>query len=62
VLSAPERAALERVLGPLHASGIAHGQVATSLVVEESGPTLLVAGRGPTGATPEDDRAALRKL
>jgi serine/threonine-protein kinase len=56
------RPALERALSPLHAAGVAHGSIAASLVMEEHGPTLLVAGRRPTGAEPDADRAALAAL
>jgi serine/threonine-protein kinase len=55
-------AALTRTLAPLHASGVAHGQVPTSIVLEDAGPTLLVAGRRPLAATPDDDLAALARL
>jgi serine/threonine-protein kinase len=58
-LDEPSRARLLRVLQPLHDAGVAHGSVATSLVVDEGGATLLVAGRAPGDATADDDRAAL---
>ena len=56
------RARLLSTLKPLHDTGAAHGAVASSLVVDEGGPTLLVAGRAPTAASPEDDLRALAAL
>jgi hypothetical protein len=61
-LSDGQRAQLRAALAPLHATGTAHGALASSLVLEESGPTILVAGRAPTGASPADDLAALTAL
>ena len=61
-LSAGARARLAKALQPLHDAGVAHGSVASSLVVDESGPTLLVAGRRPTEATPKDDVGQLAAL
>jgi eukaryotic-like serine/threonine-protein kinase len=59
-LDARGRARLRAALGPLHDAGVAHGAIATSIVLEDWGPTLVVAGRRPTdGASPERDRAAL---
>jgi hypothetical protein len=55
------RAAVLRALAPIHALGVAHGSVAASLLIDELGPTLLVAGRGPSGA-PADDVAELDRL
>jgi tetratricopeptide (TPR) repeat protein len=56
------RSRLLSALQPLHDIGVAHGAIADSLVVDEGGPTLLVAGRGPTGATVDDDVRALRQF
>jgi hypothetical protein len=53
---------LRRVLHRLHAEGAAHGSVSTSIVTEEHGPTLLVAGRGPTARTALDDDRELAAL
>jgi serine/threonine-protein kinase len=53
---------LERALAPLHAAGFAHGSPAQSLILEEHGPTLLVAGRSPTALTPADEQLLLTKL
>jgi hypothetical protein len=47
------------VLAPLHALGIAHGSVGESVVLEEHGPTLLVAGRSPTAIAVEAERRSL---
>ncbi|HZS38722.1 MAG TPA: protein kinase [Polyangia bacterium] len=58
-LDAAERARLADALEELHASGAAHGAIAESIVREDFGPTLIVAGRRPRGATPDDDRRAL---
>ncbi|MEO6951958.1 MAG: protein kinase [Polyangia bacterium] len=47
-------------LTAVHARGVAHGSIATSLVHEPFGPRLLLAGRAPReGATVEGDLAAL---
>jgi tetratricopeptide (TPR) repeat protein len=48
-------------LVPLHQSGVAHGSVRRSVVLEDFGATLLVAGRAPTGAAPKADLDALQK-
>jgi serine/threonine-protein kinase len=61
-LDATQRRAVELALEPVHAAGRAHGHLATSLVMEEHGPTVLVAGRRDVGAAPDDDRAALARL
>jgi serine/threonine-protein kinase len=53
--------AVERALAPLHAAGLAHGAVASSILVEDWGAVLLVAGRAPSGA-PADDDAQLAAL
>jgi serine/threonine-protein kinase len=58
-LPAPDRARLLEALEPLHASGHAHGAIATSVVREDFGPTLLVAGRRPSSRTPAEDRRDL---
>jgi eukaryotic-like serine/threonine-protein kinase len=55
------RERLLSALRPLHDIGIAHGAIPDSLVADEGGATLLVAGRAPTGATPEHDLRALEK-
>ena len=61
-LDAGARARLDRALAPLHAEGIAHGSPAASIVIEEHGPTLLVAGRAPHASSPDDDRRELAAL
>ncbi len=61
-LTAREEALLVRALAPLHAAGVAHGNIADAVVLEEHGPTLLVAGRRPGAATVDDDRAQLAAL
>jgi hypothetical protein len=61
-LAPAEVARLAAALAPLHAEGLAHGAIQSSVVLEEPGLTLLVAGRQPTDATPADDRAALAEL
>src|SRR5439155_16318042 len=58
-LDAAERARLLEAVEALHDSGAAHGAIAESIVREDFGPTLIVAGRAPRGATPDDDRRAL---
>jgi serine/threonine-protein kinase len=60
-LSAQAVAELRRALQPLHAAGVAHGSVAQSVVLEEHGPTLLVAGRAP-GMSPVEELAQLEQL
>ena len=52
--------ALCRALAGPHAAGIAHGALADSVVLEESGPTVLVAGRAPCEGSLADDVAFLR--
>ncbi|HEX6837636.1 MAG TPA: serine/threonine-protein kinase, partial [Polyangia bacterium] len=61
-LTAREEALLERALAPLHAAGIAHGSVATSIVLEDHGPALLTAGRRPSQITVEEELRELRGL
>jgi hypothetical protein len=57
------RQLLQRTLKPLHDAGVAHGSLASSLLLDEGGATLLVAGRGPqAGAAPSGDLAALDKF
>jgi serine/threonine protein kinase len=53
------RAQLRAALQPLHDAGVAHGAVPESLLLDETGPVLLVAGRAPHDAHPADDLAAL---
>jgi serine/threonine-protein kinase len=61
-ISRAEHALLERALAPLHAAGVAHGSITTSLVIEDHGPALLTAGRRPSGVTVEDDVRELAGL
>jgi hypothetical protein len=49
-------------LAPLHAAGIVHGSVAQSVVIEDHGPALLVAGRRPSKITVEDELRELESL
>jgi hypothetical protein len=59
-LLARHRRALAEALAPVHAEGGVHGSVAASVLLEDHGPTLLIAGRQPPDdATPADDLAAL---
>ncbi|HEX8953799.1 MAG TPA: serine/threonine-protein kinase, partial [Polyangia bacterium] len=58
-LTAREHRLLLRALAPLHAAGLAHGSVASSIVFEDHGPALLTAGRRPSGITVEEE---LREL
>jgi hypothetical protein len=51
-----------RALAGAHGEGVAHGDLARAVLVEEAGPTLLVAGYGPTGRSPTDDLADLVAL
>ncbi len=56
-----------RALAGPHGDGVAHGALAGAIVVEESGPTVLVAGRGPADAalrdrSPGDDLVELIDL
>src|SRR5947209_3477759 len=51
-----------RALAGPHGEGVAHGALADSLVVEETGPTLLVAGRAPRDRSPGDDLVELIDL
>jgi serine/threonine-protein kinase len=53
--------AVERALAALHAHGGSHGSVASSVIVEDWGSVLLVAGRAPSG-TPDNDRVELAAL
>jgi hypothetical protein len=47
----------------LHEAGFAHGAIASSLVMEAHGATLLVeARRSREGATPADDLAEIASL
>lgn len=63
VALAPDEARrLARALAPVHAEGIAHGAVLSSVVREETGPTLLVAGRAPSGGSRAADDADLATL
>jgi eukaryotic-like serine/threonine-protein kinase len=61
-LSRAEHALLARALAPLHAAGIAHGSVTTSLVLEDHGPALLTAGRRPSGISVEEELRELAGL
>ena len=61
-LSRREHALLVRALAPLHAAGIVHGSVATSIVIEDHGPALLTAGRHPAQTTVEEELRALGAL
>jgi tetratricopeptide (TPR) repeat protein len=56
------RACLRAALRPLHDAGVAHGALADSLVMDEGGPTILVAGHGPGSGTPTDDLMAIDRL
>jgi eukaryotic-like serine/threonine-protein kinase len=49
-LSGADAELLARALAPLHAAGVTHGSVASSLVLEDWGPALLTAGRRPSAA------------
>jgi tetratricopeptide (TPR) repeat protein len=62
LLTRHEHALLLHALGPLHAAGIVHGSVAHSLVIEDHGPALLVAGRRPSGITIEEEVRELEGL
>jgi hypothetical protein len=53
---------LLRALAPLHAAGIVHGSVATSVVFEDHGPALLTAGRRPSGISVEEELRELERL
>lgn len=53
---------LVRALAPLHAAGVAHGSVAASLVLEDHGPALLIAGRRPSRITIEEELRELSSL
>jgi serine/threonine-protein kinase len=53
---------LRRALAPLHAEGMTHGSLTDSIVLEEHGPTLLVAGRSPTSITVADEQRQLASL
>jgi serine/threonine-protein kinase len=61
-LSAREHDLLARALAPLHAAGIAHGSVTSSIVLEDHGPALLTAGRRPSGISVEEELRELRGL
>ena len=61
-LTAREHALLARALAPLHAAGIAHGSVASSIVFEDHGPALLTAGRRPSAITVEEELRQLGAL
>jgi hypothetical protein len=61
-LSRADHALLARALAPLHAAGVAHGSVTTSLVIEDHGPALLTAGRRPSGVSVEDEMRELAGL
>jgi eukaryotic-like serine/threonine-protein kinase len=61
-LTRAEHALLLRALAPLHAAGVAHGSVATSIVLEDHGPALLTAGRRPTGISVEEELRELEGL
>jgi serine/threonine-protein kinase len=58
-LSHAEAAELAAALAPLHAEGFAHGSLEGSIVSSALGPTLVCAGRAPTGVTPAQERALL---
>ena len=48
--------ALARALGGPHGESVAHGGLRLdAIVLEDAGPTLLVAGRGVPGRAPADD-------
>jgi hypothetical protein len=54
---------LRRTLARVHASGVAHGSVTSSIVHESHGPVLLVAGRAPRpSASVDEDLAALETI
>jgi serine/threonine-protein kinase len=55
-------AELAAALEPLHAEGIAHGSLDSSILLEPHGPCVLVAGRSPTATTVEAEQAELRRL
>jgi hypothetical protein len=61
-LTAHEEAIVSRALAPLHAAGVAHGNVTTSLVLEDWGPALLTAGRRARELSVADEQAELRAL
>jgi eukaryotic-like serine/threonine-protein kinase len=61
-LTARDHQLLERALAPLHAAGVAHGSVATSVVFEDHGPALLTAGRRPSGISVEEEVRELAGL
>jgi eukaryotic-like serine/threonine-protein kinase len=62
LLTKREHALLLRALAPLHAAGIVHGSIAHSVVIEDHGPALLVAGRRPSGITIEEEVRELEGL
>lgn len=66
LLSEEEQACVARVLSRLHAAGIAHGSLATALVLEPAQPLLLLSGHGPLAwskpALPADDLLALASV
>lgn len=50
-------ALLARALEPLHQLGLTHGSISDSLLFEQHGPVLLLAGRRPTPkSVPEEER------
>jgi serine/threonine-protein kinase len=61
-LDAAARARLLAALDELHQAGRAHGSLAASLLRDDYGATIVVAGRRPRrAASPDDDRAALTR-
>src|SRR4030095_7748881 len=61
-LSGGEHALLFRAPGPLPAVGVTHGSVGGALVIEDHGPALLVAGRGPSRVTVDGEQRLLSVL
>jgi hypothetical protein len=61
-LTAGEQATVARALAPLHAAGVAHGDVAASLVIEDWGPALLTAGRRARDVSVATEQAELQAL
>lgn len=61
-LTRREHELLARALAPLHAAGIAHGSVATSIIFEDHGPALLTAGRRPSGLSVAQELRELAAL
>ncbi len=67
-LSDADLSLLRRTLRRLHAAGLVHGAVRSSIICEPAAAMLLVHGRGPLGwsatapPSPQDDLAQLEKL